>query len=290
MMVLLYLTAVVFGGVIFTTFLILDTMIDRRARVRAEKRLGPTEKGEFRSRKDPFLAVLQMVEAPEFFDRWVDGRDVVQSGIDLDARQFKALWWILVLGGTCLGVTGFLAGLAGIGWVTLEISLVLLTMIGPYLFLLWRIKKRERAVTRELPDFLDMLTFTIDAGLGFVPALRRVSKGYTGIFGEEIKQVLVQIELGFSRHEALEDLASRLPSADVEQLVEAINLSEQLGTSLGRTLRIQANLMRTRRRQRAEVKAQTAPIRIIPALVFFFLPSLLLIYLAPPIINFLFRR
>jgi len=289
-MVLLYLTAVVFGGVIFTTFLILDTMIDRRARVRAEKRLGPTEKREFRSRRDLFLAVLQMVEAPDFFDRWVDGRDVVQSGIDLDARQFKSLWWILVLGGTCLGVTIFLTGMGGIGWVILEISFVLLAMIGPYLFLLWRIKERERAVTRELPDFLDMLTFTIEAGLGFVPALRRVSEGYMGIFGEEIKQVLVQIELGFSRHEALEGLASRLPSSDVDQLVEAINLSEQLGTSLGRTLRIQANLMRTRRRQRAEVKAQTAPIRIIPALVFFFLPSLLLIYLAPPIINFLFRR
>ncbi len=72
--------------------------------------------------------------------------------------------------------------------------------------------------------------------------------------------------------------------------MEAILLSERLGTSLARTMRVQADMLRTRRRQRAEVKAQTAPIRIIPALVFFFLPSLLLIYLAPPIINFLFRR
>lgn len=88
----------------------------------------------------------------------------------------------------------------------------------------------------------------------------------------------------------MEELVKRIPSSDVEHFVEAINLSEHLGTSLARTLRVQANLLRTRRRQCAEVKAQTAPIRIIPALVFFFLPSLLLIYLAPPIINFLFRR
>jgi tight adherence protein C len=85
-------------------------------------------------------------------------------------------------------------------------------------------------------------------------------------------------------------LAKRIPSGDVEHFVEAILLAERLGTSLARTMRIQSSLMRTRRRQRAEVQAQTAPIRIIPALVFFFLPSLLLIYLAPPIINFLLRR
>ena len=111
-----------------------------------------------------------------------------------------------------------------------------------------------------------------------------------GALGEEMRGALIQIELGFSRQEALEDLTKRIPSSDVNQFVEAILLSERLGTSLARTLRVQSNLLRTRRRQRAEVKAQTAPIRIIPALVFFFLPSLLLIYLAPPIINFLLRR
>ena len=110
------------------------------------------------------------------------------------------------------------------------------------------------------------------------------------MLNKEVEVALLQIELGFSQREALQELAWRVPSPDVKSFVEAILLSERLGTSLARTMRVQASLLRSRRRQRAEVKAQTAPIRIIPALVFFFLPSLLLIYLAPPIINFLLRR
>jgi tight adherence protein C len=289
-MVILYLIAIVFGVLIFMVFLILYALMDRRARIRVKSRFHLGEKRDHIPWQDRFSPLLDVIKAPVFFDRLVNKEAVTQSGIPLQASQYKSLWWLLVLGGTCLGLVGFFIGGREMGRLVWGTVLILFPAAGPFLYLKWRIRERKREVTRALPDFLDMLTLTVEAGLGFIPALRRVSRGYSGILGEELQRVLAQIELGFSRREALKTLVHRLPSSDVEHFVEAINLSEQLGTSLARTLRIQANLMRTHRRQRAEVQAQTALIRIIPALVFFFLPSLLLIYLAPPIINFLFRR
>jgi len=126
--------------------------------------------------------------------------------------------------------------------------------------------------------------------LGFLPALQRVSRNYPGPLGVNLRHLLEQIELGYTRSQAMDEFASRSPSPEIHNFVEAVKLTEQLGTSLARTLRIQAHILRLARRQRAQAAAQTAPIRIVPALVFFFLPSLLLIYLAPPIINFFLRR
>lgn len=289
-MVILYLIAIVFSALICIVLLFLSTLFDHRAKIRVRKRF------HFQTKSDRFVweetigSLLDAVKAPTFFDRLVSKEMVVHSGICLNVEQFKSLWWILILIGGLLGSVSIFWGGRGIGRGVWGLVLILFPLLGPYLVIKWRIREREREVTRALPDFLDMLTFTVEAGLGFIPALQRVSRGYSGVLGEELQHVLVQIELGFSRREALKALVHRLPSSDVEHFVEAINLSEQLGTSLARTLRVQANLLRTRRRQRAEVKAQTAPIRIIPALVFFFLPSLLMVYLAPPIINFLFRR
>jgi len=233
---------------------------------------------------------LNAIKTPGIFSQLVDEQTVIWSGIEITHHQYMAFWWLLSLMGVILGAVAIGFGSGDLAMGLLGFALVLFLAIGPYLYLKFRIRERKREVERSLPDFLDMLTFTVEAGLGLVPALKRVSKGIAGVFGEELQHALVQIEMGFSRREALEELAIRNPSSDVEHFVEAILLSERLGTSLARTMRVQADLLRTRRRQRAEVKAQTAPIRIIPALVFFFLPSLLLIYLAPPIINFLFRR
>ncbi|MGB2963992.1 MAG: type II secretion system F family protein [Anaerolineales bacterium] len=211
-------------------------------------------------------------------------------GINMNEEQFKAYWWLLTLLGVFLGLVTVGFGGGQMNNVGLGIVLILMPLVGPYFYLKWRFRKREYAVARNLPDFLDMLSLTMEAGLGFMTALERVSMNSTGIFYLEIQRVLVLINLGYSRREALRELVRRLPSSDLSHLVESINLAEQLGTSLTRTLRIQTNLLRWRRRQRAEVKAHTISIRIIPALVFFFLPSLLLVYLAPPILNFLFNR
>ncbi len=287
---ILYLISILFGLIIFLVLLSLITISDHKTSIRIKTRFLSQDAPAPVSLISRFLSTLDAIKPPEFVTRIVDEQTVTWSGIKMTHHQFMPFWWLITLIGVFLGLIPVGSRFGNLPVSLLIITLLLLSTVGPYLYLRYRIRERGRAVERSLPDFLDMLTFTVEAGLGLVPALKRVSAGFIGVLGEEMRQALVQIDLGFSRREALEELARRIPSPDVQHFVEAILLSERLGTSLARTLRVQANLLRTRRRQRAEVKAQTAPIRIIPALVFFFLPSLLLIYLASPIINFLFRR
>jgi len=286
----IYLIAFVFGSIIFLVLISLISLNDQRAKTRLRTRLFSPPTAPPIPWKKRLLPFLDTVKIPTRFSQLVDKRTVIWSGIEMTHYQFHAFWWLLSLLGVILGLIVVVFGSEIFATGLLAFALVIFLAIGPNLYLKYRIRERERVVERSLPDFLDMLTFTVEAGLGLVPALDRVTTGFKGTLSEELQQALIQIELGFSQREALEELVMRVPSSDVEHFVEAILLSERLGTSLARTMRVQANLLRTRRRQRAEVKAQTAPIRIIPALVFFFLPSLLLIYLAPPIINFLFRR
>lgn len=287
-MLILYLVSIIFGLIIFLVLISLISIEDQKAKIRIQFRLLSQDAPPPLTWKRRLIPYLDDIRLPDRISQIVDEQTVIWSGIQMTHHQFIVFWWLLslmevILGLIIIGIGDLIGGL-------LSFAMILFLAVGPYLYLKYRVRERQRAVERSLPDFLDMLTFTVEAGLGLVPALKRVSKGFMGVLGEEMRKALVQIELGFSRREALDELGKRIPSSDVQQFVEAILLSERLGTSLARTMRVQANLLRTRRRQRAEIKAQTAPIRIIPALVFFFLPSLLLIYLAPPIINFLFRH
>lgn len=287
---LVLLIAIVFGLVIFVVLVSLFHLDDHRAKIRLRFHFFGSEAKPDNPWKTRYLTFLDAIPIPDLFTQLVDEQVILWSGIQMTYQQLIASWWLLSLLGVISGVISI--GIAAEFLIVdlIGFALVLLLTIGPYLYLKFRIRERERLVERSLPGFLDMLTFTIEAGLGLVPALKRVCKGDKSILGEELRRSLIQVELGFSQREVLKELVTRLSSSDVKSFVEAILLSERLGTSLARTMRVQANLLRTRRRQRAEVKAQTAPIRIIPALVFFFLPGLLLIYLAPPIINFLMRR
>lgn len=278
-----------FGLLILVILLAIFQLEDPGARRRLQGLLLDEEPPRT-SLKQRLLPFLDMLPVPDWFADLIQPQTVIWAGVFLTTDQFRALWWLTSWLGSLLGV---LAAVLAAGDLTGTLSgfltfLVFFTL--PYIYLQRQIRVRRAAIERSLPDFLDMLTLTIEAGLGLVPAIQRVAAGLQGPLGEELNRSLLQIELGYSQKEALGGFAKRVPSGDVEGFVEAILLAERLGTSLARTMRIQSNLLRTRRRQRAEVQAQTAPIRIIPALVFFFLPSLLLIYLAPPIINFLLRR
>ena len=286
----LYLIAVVFGSLILVVLLTLIQLEDRRARTRLQNRLLQREKPPGTSFRQLLQPLLDNIPVPGWFGDLIESRTVLWAGIPLTADQFRSAWWLTSWLGLLLGILTAILTSGALGGSLLGFLLLLAGFAGPYSDLLRRIRIRRRAIERSLPDFLDMLTFTVEAGLGLVPAIQRVVSGFEGPLSDELETALLQIDLGYSQREALLELASRVPASDVEHFVEAILLAERLGTSLARTMRIQSSLLRTRRRQRAEVQAQTAPIRIIPALVFFFLPSLLLIYLAPPIINFLLRR
>jgi tight adherence protein C len=157
--------------------------------------------------------------------------------------------------------------------------------MGPDIWLRWVTEKREREVDLALPDFLDRMSLGLDAGLSFQIALQRTAANFPGVLGEELRRMVRQLERGYSRPRALEELDERTPSQELRAFAAAVKQSERLGTSLARSFRVQTELLRARRRRRAQEASRRLPILIVFPLVVFFLPSLLIIYLAPPLLH-----
>jgi tight adherence protein C len=130
---------------------------------------------------------------------------------------------------------------------------------------------------------LDLLTISVEAGLAFDSALQRVAEKWDNELSREFRRVLTDVRLGRSRREALRDMAQRTGVEDVQTFTAAIIQAEQLGVSIGKILRVQADQMRIRRRQRAEEAAQKAPIKMLFPMVFLIFPSLFVVILGPAV-------
>lgn len=149
----------------------------------------------------------------------------------------------------------------------------------------WK-NERQNKILKDLPDILDMLSVSVEAGLGFDAALQRVVEKIKGPLSEEFRQALNEIKLGKPRREALKDLAVRVEVDDVSTFISSLIQADQLGVSIANVLRVQADQVREKRRQRAEEKAQKAPIKILIPLVFFIFPAIFVILLGPALIQF----
>lgn len=156
----------------------------------------------------------------------------------------------------------------------------------PNLYLKLRSAERSRKALRELPDVLDLLTVSLEAGLGFDSALARVVSRQDGVLHREFQRCLEEIRLGRTRKEALTGVRERLLVTDINVLITNIIQAEKLGIGLVQVLRVQSEEVRKSRRQRAEEKAMKAPIKILFPLVFFIFPSIFIVLLAPAIIQF----
>jgi tight adherence protein C len=165
--------------------------------------------------------------------------------------------------------------------------LVLLGIIGGYvapdLWLRSRTDSRKVEIQNQLPDTIDLLTISVEAGLGFDQALGRIVSKSSNTLSREFAQVLQQMRLGIPRRDALRQMADRTGVDDVTQFVGAIVQAEQLGASVGRVLRVQSAEMRVRRRQRAQRLAQQAPIKMLFPMAFLILPSIFVVVLGPAI-------
>jgi tight adherence protein C len=153
----------------------------------------------------------------------------------------------------------------------------------PGMWLGQQIKKRKHNITKALPDALDLLTISVEAGLAFDLALTRVSDKWDNELSKEFKRALTDTRLGRSRRDALKDMAQRTGVDDVQTFVAAIIQAEQLGVSIGKILRIQSDQMRIRRRQRAEEAAHKAPILMLIPMAFLIFPSLFVVILGPAV-------
>ena len=185
-----------------------------------------------------------------------------------------------VLGGLVLWI-----GLSG-GWP----PLVMLAGAGYVGFMGWtvpvfllkaRARRRTERVELELPELLDLLVVTLEAGVGFISALQRSAERMTGPLADEIRLTLREHQLGLAMDAALANLLERCDIPGVRAFVRAVTQSEALGTSIGQVMRDLAGDMRRRRRQLIEEKAQKAPIKMLFPLAFLILPALLLVVLYP---------
>lgn len=159
-------------------------------------------------------------------------------------------------------------------------------MLGYLLPSMWlgqQIKKRKKNILKALPDALDLLTISVEAGLAFDSALQRVTEKWDNELSKEFKRVLSDTRLGRARRDALKDMAARTGVEDVQTFTAAIIQAEQLGVSIGKILRIQADQMRVRRRQRAEEAAQKAPIKMLFPMIFLIFPALFVVILGPAV-------
>jgi len=155
----------------------------------------------------------------------------------------------------------------------------------PHLMLTSRITRRQKEIRKAMPDALDLLTICVEAGLGFDAALSKVSEKWENELSLAFARVIREIQLGKVRREALKDMSDRLGISEMTSFVAAIIQTEQLGVSLAKVLRIQADQMRMKRRQRAEEEAHKAPIKMIIPMALLIFPSILIIILTPAVMQ-----
>lgn len=194
-----------------------------------------------------------------------------------------------------LGVKGFAAIVGAIGVsalvnvITLDgLQTTLGALVGlvvgfmaPDFFLRNKAGKRNTLILEALPDALDLLTISVEAGLGFDAALVKVTEKMKGPLSDEFQRAAGEQRVGKSRQESLRGISERVDVKEFQSFISAIIQADQLGVSMSKVLRIQSEQMRTERRQRAENKAAKAPILIMLPTVGCIFPSLFIVILAP---------
>lgn len=191
------------------------------------------------------------------------------------------LFWRGLLGSSpnaMLRATGMLLCVSGPLWL----------LVYPELWLRRARAERHERIRRSLPFVLDLLTLSVEAGMDFMSAMQRnVQRRRLDALGEELVRVMREIQIGKTRRQALRDLSERVGLSELRSVVNALVQAEELGVSIGSILRIQADQMRQRRFERAEKKANEAPVKMLFPLVFFIFPSVFLILLGPVVARFL---
>jgi tight adherence protein C len=165
----------------------------------------------------------------------------------------------------------YMVGLAAVG------------IVLPQQWLNGRVRSRQKSILKSLPDAIDLLTISVEAGLGFDLAMQRVVEKWDNDLSREFSRVLADTRLGKNRRDALRELTGRTGVSDLSTFVAAVIQADQLGVSISKILRVQSDQLRIRRRQRAEELAHQAPIKMLFPLIFLIFPSMFVVILGPAV-------
>jgi tight adherence protein C len=157
--------------------------------------------------------------------------------------------------------------------------------IAPEFWLGRKMRARAYAMTLQLPDALDLLTISVEAGLGFDAALAKVVEKMEGPLVDEFRTALAEVRMGRSRRDALRDVAARADAQPVSNFIGAIVQAEQLGVPIAKVLQIQSNQLRIERRQRAEEAAAKAPVKMLFPMVGCIFPTIFIVILGPAVVT-----
>jgi len=198
------------------------------------------------------------------------------------------LWAIRII--MPIVIAGFMLFLfRGVGWplsrkVLITAAFVALGFYVPDMLVTSRIQRRQKSIRRAMPDALDLLTICVEAGLGFDGAMQKVHEKWENELSLAFGRVIREIQLGKLRREALRDMADRVGIPEMTSFVAAVIQSEQLGVSMAKVLRIQADQMRIKRRQLAEELAHQAPIKMLVPMALLIFPSICIVLMTPALL------
>ena len=200
---------------------------------------------------------------------WDVNRIIGMKVLGLGAFGALAFLYFLAKGTEVPKLMLFTGGAAAAGWA---LPSMLLKNAG---------QKREKLMQNALPDAIDLLTISVEAGLGFDAAVSRVAKNTTGPMAQEFSRLLQEMQIGVGRAEAMRAMGERTSLQDLKSFCTAMVQADALGIPIARVLRIQSGEMRSKRRQRAEEAAQKVPVKILFPVIFFILPTVFIVVIGP---------
>ena len=214
-------------------------------------------------------------------------RKLLAAGLShISPQTFLAIKGGATVGGVVLGFFLIASG-AVVAGIVFAPMLGAVGFIVPEYVLTLKARSRRDSVRTQLPDALDLLAVSVEAGLGFDGAVTKLTEHMHGALIDEFQMALNEMRIGEARHTALKKMADRVDAPELTTFVRAVIQADQLGISLGRILRVQATDSRLRRQAAAEEKAMKAPIKMLFPTVLFIFPAMFIVLLGPAVMNIL---